>query len=88
MNEKYEMALVKALVGQIIFLEFTDESKLNLDDAVTAQEQISLSLAALDRKNKIKLSNTIQQCATDFPDEFADFIQTIPQALNLRNESI
>jgi hypothetical protein len=75
--------LARAIVGTAIFLEFTDDVRLDPDAAVEAMEQLAAELQKLDPAAKTALVEAIIASASTFEANYAEFVRSLPDALGL-----
>ena len=75
--------LTSALVGVLVFLEFSNES-VNPDSAVAAMENVSARLRMLSDDERRRFVDRVRVLAADYPEgELRDFVLNLGDSLGL-----
>ena len=74
--------LVRSIIDMFIFLEFTDDSHVDADLAVSKMETLAAQLQHVSGPAKLDLITQIRDLAPDYG-EHSDFVQALPQAMGL-----
>jgi hypothetical protein len=78
----YEIA--RAIANIAIFLEFSSEDALDEDASISAMEQLSLDLQALDDSSREELAAGLHSIASGYQGQTRKFVESLPDALGIR----
>jgi hypothetical protein len=67
----------------MIFLEFSDESSINQDVAVSLMEQISSDLSLINDQDRVFFVNNLTAISEHYTDDKKEFIKSLPENLGL-----
>jgi hypothetical protein len=76
--------LVQVIAQVAVFLEFADESVLNLDAAVKQQEDIAFRLQQLTPADRREFIRLLFEIADEWPNtDVRDYLRALPGAIGL-----
>lgn len=83
MSKNSSAKLVKIIANLAIFLEFTDEGKLDPDLAVKMMEQMAAELQSLNDDDRKNITKMFQDISREYTGDKCEFIKELPESFGL-----
>ncbi|WP_126355996.1 hypothetical protein [Cedecea lapagei] len=83
MSKNSHTRLVKVIADIAIFLEFTDEERLDPDTAIEVMEQMSAELQLLDDNDRKDIINIFHNISKEYLGNKSEYVKELPDSLGL-----
>lgn len=74
--------IVRSVIDMFIFLEFTEDSHMNGDTAISQMEALAAQLKRASGPTQLNLATQIKDLASSYG-ERSDFVRELPQVIGL-----